>query len=192
MSWLARTCSARGWTPATAGNFSARADAHWAAISMSGVDKGALTPEQALPMPLEGPLPPKSSAEAPLHRALYRRFPHVQAVAHIHSIPTTLASLHWERAGRVRFEGLELIKAFAGFQTHETVVDATVIPNTQDMDGLGEQVATGDLLIGGAPALLLAGHGAYVWGRDRAETIRHLEALDFMLTVLLHREGAYR
>ncbi|MBV8642880.1 MAG: class II aldolase/adducin family protein, partial [Candidatus Eremiobacteraeota bacterium] len=36
-----RFAAARGWVPATAGNFSRRVDAGHAAVTRSGIDKGA-------------------------------------------------------------------------------------------------------------------------------------------------------
>jgi methylthioribulose-1-phosphate dehydratase len=41
-------------------------------------------------------------------------------------------------------------------------------------------------------AYLIDGHGIYTWGRDMAETRRHLEALEFMLAceLELKRLGA--
>ena len=40
------------------------------------------------------------------------------------------------------------------------------------------------------PGYLIAGHGLYVWGANVKETIRHMEAFDFLLTVQMHEEGA--
>jgi methylthioribulose-1-phosphate dehydratase len=48
------------------------------------------------------------------------------------------------------------------------------------MPSLAEAV---DLLLdeGCAWGYLIAGHGLYAWGRDGAEAMRHLEAIEFML-----------
>ena len=44
--------AARGWTPATAGNFSAAIDENTIAITRTGVDKGALTPDDVATLDL--------------------------------------------------------------------------------------------------------------------------------------------
>ena len=41
----------------------------------------------------------------------------------------------------MRLEGYELLKAFAGNQTHEMSVDVPVLPNSQDMQVLSAQEA---------------------------------------------------
>src|SRR5258708_27890108 len=133
---LAHHCGARGWIPATSGNFSVRIDGQYAAITASGGDKTKLTPEGVITAAIDGPAHPRASAEAPLHLALYRVSPEIGAVAHVHSMAAVLASLHFQTEGKVRLEGLELLKAFRGTTTHETALDVPIFPNTQDMDGL--------------------------------------------------------
>src|SRR4051812_10585059 len=79
-----RKASLRHWVPATSGNFSARIDESTIAITRSGTDKGALARADVLIVDLDAP-DPRASAEAPLHYALYRDLPQVNAVFHIHS-----------------------------------------------------------------------------------------------------------
>jgi len=49
----ARWCYARGWVPATSGNFSVRSDAH-ILITPTGLDRGKLTPDDLLEIDLQG------------------------------------------------------------------------------------------------------------------------------------------
>src|SRR5262249_44727903 len=114
---LAHHCGAKDWIPATSGNFSVRIDAQAAAITAPGSDKAKLTPDGIIRASITGAPHPRASAEAPLHLAMYRMSPKIGAVAHIHSLPCVLASLHFAREGRVRLEGLELLKAFNGIKT---------------------------------------------------------------------------
>ena len=88
--------AARHWVPATSGNFSARIDENTIAITRSGTDKGALTRADMLVVDLDAP-DPRASAEAPLHYALYRDFPAVNAIFHIHSPSASVLS---QRAAR--------------------------------------------------------------------------------------------
>lgn len=176
--------AARGWAPATAGNFSGRVDASHATITVSGRDKGRLTADDFLLVDLDGQVCEgrgQPSAETPLHLQIYQRDPAVGAVLHTHSRNQTVAGRLLAREGSIRFEGYELLKAFAGVGTHATSVELPVLANTQDMAALGAAVDT--RLSSSAPLFgyLIEGHGIYAWGADLADALRHLEAFDFLL-----------
>ncbi len=178
-----RELSALGWTPATSSNFSMRLDDTHAAITVSGRDKGRLTEADIMVVDFAGKPVATShrpSAETLLHTQLYARYPQVGCVLHTHSRNQTVASRLFARQGHVRLEGYELLKAFAGNQTHETAVDVKVFPNTQDMPSLAADV---EKLLDAGPCwgYLIDGHGLYAWGKDMAEARRHLEAFDFLL-----------
>ena len=172
-----------GWTPATSSNFSERLDERHAAITVSGRDKGRLTPEDIMVVDFDGrPVATdlRPSAETLLHTRLYRRFPEVGCVLHTHSPVQTIASRLYAAQGQVHLQGYELLKALHGNTTHETAIDLPVFPNTQDMTVLAAQV---DALLDRQPmwGYLIDGHGLYAWGRDMAEARRHLEAFEFLL-----------
>jgi methylthioribulose-1-phosphate dehydratase len=178
--WLA----ARGWTPATSSNFSARLDAAHAAITISGRDKGALDRDAIMVVDLDGRAvgsDHRPSAETLLHTQLYARDPAINCVLHTHSKTQTVASRLFAAAGHVRLDGYELLKALAGNSSHEQAVDLPVFANTQDMPELAGRVEA--WLATGVPAwgYLIEGHGLYAWGRDVAETQRHVEAFEFLL-----------
>jgi methylthioribulose-1-phosphate dehydratase len=173
---LAARCAARGWTPASAGNFSARVDADRVAITRSGTDKGALALSDVLILPLADEPAREASAEAPIHWALYRRERAIGAIAHAHPPSMTLVSLMPDATGGIALEGLELLKALPGITTHESRIVVPVIPNTQDMVGLAARLS----YRAEVPALLLAGHGAYTWGPDADAAFRAMEALEYM------------
>lgn len=179
-----RELGARGWTPATSSNFSMRLGAEHAAVTISGRDKGRLGVDDIMVVDLAGrPVgtDARPSAETALHTQVYRRFPGAGAVLHTHSRTQTVASRLYAPAGLVRFEGWELQKAISGVTTHDSVLDLPVFPNTQDM---AELVARVDAWLDAGKPLagyLIDGHGIYTWGRDMAETKRHLEAFEFLL-----------
>jgi methylthioribulose-1-phosphate dehydratase len=180
----ARALAARGWAPATAGNFSGRIDDRHATITVSGRDKGKLTENDFLLVDLDGQVVEgqgRPSAETPLHLQLYRHDPKVRAVLHTHSTNQTVAGRVLAHEGSIRFEGYELLKAFSGVGTHETSVELPVFANTQDMGELVRRVearlAAGDRLFG----YLIEGHGIYAWGVDLEDAVRHLDAFDFLL-----------
>ena len=172
-----------GWTPATSSNFSERLDERHAAITVSGRDKGRLTPEDIMVVDFDGrPVATdlRPSAETLLHTRLYRRFPEVGCVLHTHSPVQTVASRLYATQGHVHLQGYELLKALHGNTTHDIAIDLPVFPNTQDMTVLAAQV---DALLDRQPmwGYLIDGHGLYAWGRDMAEARRHLEAFEFLL-----------
>ena len=179
-----RELSALGWTPATSSNFSMRLDERHAAITVSGRDKGKLLATDIMVVDLAGkPVATehRPSAETLLHTQLYARYPDVGCVLHTHSHVQTVASRLYAAQGHVHLEGYELLKAFAGNQTHEMAVDVPVLSNTQDMDELAGWVET---LLDQQPmwGYLINGHGLYAWGKDMAEARRHLEAFEFLLS----------
>jgi len=179
-----RRLGALGLTPATSSNFSMRLDADHLAITISGRDKGALSTDDIMVVDRDGNAVGTSarpSAETLLHTQIYARFPEANAVLHTHSRTQTVASRLYAREGVIRFEGYELQKAIGGYTTHESQLDLPVFPNTQHMPELVEEVDT--WIDAGKPlyGYLIDGHGIYTWGRDMAETERHIEAFEFLL-----------
>ena len=88
----ARYCYARGWVPATSGNFSVR-DGERILISPSGLDKGLMTPADLLQTDLYGKLADpakKPSAETALHVVIYGQRPGTAAVLHVHTVWNTI------------------------------------------------------------------------------------------------------
>jgi methylthioribulose-1-phosphate dehydratase len=186
---LAHHAGAKDWIPATSGNFSVRIDGSDCAITASGSDKTKLTRDGVIRAPFGGGAHPRQSAEAPLHYLMYRLSPAIGAVTHVHAQPAVLASLVLTQSGRVRIEGLELLKAFSGIKTHQTHLDVPVFDNDQDMDALAARVEA-RLKEGGLGwGFLLAGHGIYAWGKDVPETLRHLDAFDYLFTLMLKLKG---
>lgn len=185
-----RRAAARGWVPATSGNFSARIDENTIAITRSGTDKGALARSDILVVDLDAP-DARASAEAPLHYALYRSLPALAAVNHVHSPAASVLSRNLPE-GALTLEGWELQKAFAGVRSHETVVEVPVFRNDQDTVRLAA-AASARLAEAGknatlAPGYLIGGHGLYAWGNSPAEAWRHTEALETLLSYQLSHE----
>lgn len=186
---LAHHAGAKGWVPATSGNFSVRVDERHCAITASGGDKGSLTADGVIRAPITGPAHPRASAEAPLHYLMYRMSPEIGAVAHVHAQPAVLASLVLAKKERVKIKGLELLKAFKGITTHETHLDVPIFDNDQDMEGLAKRVEARLKTDGLGFGFLLAGHGIYAYGANAGEALRHLDAFDYLFTLMLKLKG---
>ncbi|WP_038088722.1 methylthioribulose 1-phosphate dehydratase [Acidihalobacter prosperus] len=180
LATIGRECHARGWVPATAGNFSARLDNARILMTRSGRHKGHLDSGDfmrldSLGQPLDEGTP---SAEAGLHLSLYRRWPEVGCVLHTHSPRATVLSRR--RGKQIALAGYEVLKAFDGIQTHEAEVTLPVFDNDQDIPRLGARVNAWLDRHSMPPGYLIRGHGLYTWGRDIAAAERHLEALEFL------------
>ncbi len=175
--WL----DARGWAPATAGNYSIRLDAGHIAITVSGRHKGRLTPADVMVIDYEGRAVDerRPSAETPLHVLMYRVAPTVGAVVHTHSIQSTVLGMTAPQRRDVQLAGYEMLKAFPGIRSHDAAISVPIFDNTQDMDSLAERV--GERLRNDACyGYVIRGHGLYTWGPSMQEALRSIEALEFL------------
>ncbi len=179
----------KGWVPATSGNFSMRLSDGTIAITVSGKHKGQLQPDDIMLIDsdansLDGKKP---SAETLLHTSLYKRFPDIQAILHPHSLNATLISRIFK--SEIVLENYELLKAMSGITTHESRIAIPIFANDQNIPRLAQQV---EQYLDEHPdcyAYIIAGHGLYTWGSSVQETLRHLEALDFILECELRLHG---
>jgi methylthioribulose-1-phosphate dehydratase len=171
----------------TSGNFSAVVSERplRLAITPTGLDKGALDPEQFLEIDevarvIRGNGQP--SAETGLHLAIVRACG-AGAVLHTHSLWSTLLSDVFSADGVLTLEGFEMLKGLRGVHTHEHREILPIFENSQDITQLAEQVQA---LLKRDPAVhgfLLRRHGLYTWGQDLAEAKRHVEILEFLLEI---------
>ncbi|MDH5327967.1 MAG: methylthioribulose 1-phosphate dehydratase [Gammaproteobacteria bacterium] len=180
----------QGWVPATSGNFSARVDASTLAITVSGHHKGELNTDAIMAVDYEGNginTEKRSSAETLLHTQLYKHFPDVGAVLHTHSVNSTLLSRI--STHDLILEDYELLKAFEGIDTHESRLTIPVFPNDQNIERLSQQVAVRLQQNEHLHGYLIAGHGLYAWGSTVLDTVRHLEAFEFLFQCELTLRG---
>ncbi len=184
-----RFIDSKGWVPATSGNFSARLSDGTIAITVSGRHKGCLQREDIMLIDSSGQSldGKKPSAETLLHTALYQRFPDVQAVLHPHSINATLAARLFP--DQLVLENYELLKALQGITTHETRIVVPIFANDQDIARLSRQVEAYLDQHSGVYAYIIASHGFYTWGASVTDTLRHLEALEFLFDCEIRLHG---
>jgi methylthioribulose-1-phosphate dehydratase len=175
-----RFAASRGWVPATSGNFSCRIDEFRAAVTRSGIDKGAIGAGDVAMLAIDGNVPAGMSAETPLHLALYRDDPAIGAVFHVHTVAGTVLSRLEEQAGCVRTDGYEMHKSI-GLTTHQSAVEIPILPNDQDTVWLAGEVSRRIGRAAPVPGFLLAGHGLYAWGATADDARRHVEGLEFLL-----------
>lgn len=178
---------ARGWVPATGGNFSARLGSEQRVVTGSGTHKGTLRPEDFLTVDAAGRALTKGkpSYETALHLQIYRRLSEVGAVLHVHGVAGTVLS---RRREVVMLNGYELMKTLPGAPDPQSSVELPVFGNDQDVPRLAARVDTYMHSRPLLPAYLIAGHGLYAWGADVAQARHRVEALEFMFACELHQE----
>jgi len=183
----AHECARRGWVPATAGNFSFRdAESGRIFITASGLDKGAITPDDLLEIDADYNVlagAGKPSAETSLHGVIYRDRPGTGAIFHVHTIWNTLLSDRFAKAGAVALEAYELLKALSSVTTHRHRELVPILENSQEYVGLALELEVALKNYPEAHGVLLRRHGLYTWGKSVAEARRHLEALEFLFEV---------
>ncbi|MFC3609581.1 methylthioribulose 1-phosphate dehydratase [Stutzerimonas tarimensis] len=172
----------RGWSPATSSNYSARLTSAEVLLTVSGKHKGELGMDDLLAVDMagqsleEGKTP---SAETLLHTQLYRWKPEIGAVLHTHSVNATVLSRLCLSDSLV-FADYELQKAFRGITTHESQVEVPVFDNDQDIVRLAARVQPWLDSHPDCVGYLIRGHGLYTWGQGMQDTLRQIEAFEFL------------
>lgn len=152
-------------------------------IKPSGVPFTDLSPEVMVPVSLEtgesleGQLRP--SSDTPTHLELYRAFP-CGGIAHTHSqAATTLAQARLP----VRCMGTTHADYFRGDvpatrELREDEIQKEYEKNTGLV--IAETFSAGEISPVEIPAVLVANHGPFTWGKDPGEAIKHSVILEFV------------
>ncbi|HXG33811.1 MAG TPA: L-ribulose-5-phosphate 4-epimerase [Bryobacteraceae bacterium] len=148
-------------------------------IKPSGVPFDELVPENLVVTDLEGRVLEgdlRPSSDLPTHLALYRAFPSIGGVVHTHSRYATA----WAQAHReIPCLGTTHADYFHGAvpvteplsreeieKDYERHTGEVIVRRFRDMDPLE------------MPAVLVAGHGPFCWGRSAAEAAEHAVLLE--------------
>lgn len=173
---------AKGWSPATSSNYSARLSSSQALLTVSGKHKGQLSAEDLLAVDMQGQsleAGKKPSAETLLHTQLYQWKANIGAVLHTHSVNATVLS-RLTLADSLVFADYELQKAFSGVHSHETQVLVPIFDNDQDIARLAAKVQPWLEAHPECVGYVIRGHGLYTWGATMADTLRQIEAFEFL------------
>jgi L-ribulose-5-phosphate 4-epimerase len=151
-------------------------------IKPSGVPYAGMRPEHMVVVSLETGKPAagslKPSSDTPTHLELYRAFPQLGGVVHTHSLYATA----WAQACRkipsygttqadYWYGEVPCTRAMtpAEIQTdYEKNTGAVIIETFQQLNPLDH------------PAVLVASHGPFTWGRDVATAVQNAEILEFV------------
>ena len=178
------------WSLSSSSNYSALFTDETVIISRSGVDKQYMTAADFMLVDFHSkPIAPfekiKPSAETELHCHLYRVAKKnklaVGAVLHTHSKFAVHYSRRYANAGLLAFTGFEMQKIFEGITTHDSSVEIPIFANSQSMPDITRDFDAYLSVHDMPPAYLIAGHGAYAWGKTVLHAKQKLEALEYLL-----------
>ena len=193
LSWVIQDIHQRGWATGTGGNFSLvlRHEPLRLLMAPSGVDKGLVAATDLVEVDAQGKITQgtgRASAETLLHLAIIK-VTGAAAVLHTHSVFGTLLSTIYRAQGELAIAGYEMLKGLEGITSHTATVRIPILPNSQNMTQLSQDVAELLQQNPSSHGVLLAGHGLYTWGNSLFQARRHLEILEFFFE-LLYRQRA--
>lgn len=166
----------------TFGNLSAIArEQNLVVIKPSGVPYEDLKPEHMVITDLDGNIVEgnlRPSSDLPTHLLLYKHFPGIGGVAHTHSEYAT----SWAQAGRaIPCLGTTHADYFHGpVPVTDKMAPEEISGDYEKNTGLAIVRCFESLNPSAIPAVLVANHGPFAWGKDAAEAAHHaviLEAL---------------
>jgi len=151
------------------------------AIKPSGIDYAELSPENMVLLDrdgsrIEGDLNPSSDTKT--HVCLYREFPDIGGVVHTHSTHATA----WAQA-RLPLPCLGTTHAdyFHGeVPCTRIITDQQISRDYEEETAIQIIEALRRIDYHSMPAVLVASHGPFTWGRDPAEAVHHAFILEYV------------
>ena len=195
---LGRAFYALGWVSGTGGGISIL-DERGIWMAPSGVQKERIEPEEVFLVDVDGtvlrrPQDPslRLSECTPLFFNAYRHRG-AGAVLHSHSIWAMLATRVFASGGGAGVfvsRDLEMQKGLRGTGCFD-VLKVPIIPNTARESQLTESMAEAMARYPDVDAVMVEGHGVYVWGRDWVQAKTQAECLDYLFRAVVeaHRLG---
>lgn len=177
-----------GWMRGTAGNVSAvlAPEPLRLVVTASGLDKGDLALDDIVEVDHVGALIQETShapsAESQIH-ARIAGLTGAGAVVHVHNVASVLAGDLFPQG--VTLSEIEMLKGI-GRPAHDIETTIPVIRNSQDMLQLGNWFE--DAFNPEVPAVIVAGHGLYVWGKTVRQARQFTEAADWLLELAVARK----
>jgi L-fuculose-phosphate aldolase len=172
----------QGMTTLSGGNLSILEENGDLWITPSGIDKGALRPQDIMCVRAGGAIegPHRPSSELPFHRAIYRRRPDLRAIVHAHSPALVTFSMIRETPDTRVLPWAYQICGPVGYAPYAMM----------SSDGLAVNVS--EVFAAGFNTVLFENHSGAAGGRDLLEAFQRLEALDFGARTLIHARGLSR
>jgi methylthioribulose-1-phosphate dehydratase len=195
---LLRDWHARGWVSGTGGGVCGPTEDGNLFLAPTGVHKELVQPEDFFVVaPKDGSVvrQPKTPGLRPSECnaifCLIARERGARSVAHSHALAAVLAGDLVGSGNCLEIADLEMLKGIRGLSNRDHH-DVPVISNTAREPELVEELTRvlADGRFGGAFAVLVRDHGAYIWGNDVWETKRHVEVYQFLFEATVARRRA--
>jgi L-ribulose-5-phosphate 4-epimerase len=157
------------------------------AIKPSGVPYDDLTPEHMVISDLQGKIVDgdfRPSSDLPTHVELYRSFPNIGGVAHTHSEFAT----SWAQAQRaIPCLGTTHADYFYGpVPVTDPLTPAEIAQDYEKNTGVAIRRTFEKLDPDAIPAVLVAGHAPFCWGKDAHEATHNAVVVEYVAKMALH------
>jgi methylthioribulose-1-phosphate dehydratase len=187
----------KGWVSGTGGGICGPADGGGLLLAPTGVHKERVRPDEFFTVdPADGSVQ-RSPANVDLRPSecnqifcLAARERGAQSVVHSHALSAVLAGdvAAGMDADHVAIRDLEMLKGIRGVANRDVHL-VPVIRNTPRESELVEQIRSvlADPRFASTFAIVVADHGAYIWGNDVWEAKRHTEVYHFLFEAAVAR-----
>jgi|GEM_PF-300366 len=174
-----------GWASGTGGGISLR-DEERIYVAPSGVQKERLSPEDIFVIDEDGEVLEAAKGHrisqcTPLFMEAYKRRG-AGAVLHAHSMNAVMVTSVFNDA--FRCTGLEMMKGIQNTGVFD-VLEVPIIENTAHECDLAESLGEAIEAYPKSQAVLVRGHGMYVWGRDWAHAKTQAECYDYLFQAVM-------
>jgi methylthioribulose-1-phosphate dehydratase len=192
---LLRSFYAKGWVSGTGGGISGPADGGGLLLAPTGVHKERVRPDEFFTVdPADGHVisapddPALRPSECNSIFCLAVRERGAGSIVHSHALSAVLAGDLAGDDDHVELRDLEMLKGIRGLGNRDVHL-LPVIRNTPFEGELVEQleVVLADPRFENAFAVIVADHGAYIWGDDVWEAKRHTEVYHFLFEAAVAR-----
>jgi len=157
------------------------------AIKPSGVAYEDLTPAHIVISDLAGKIVDgklRPSSDLPTHLELYKHFPNIGGVAHTHS---EFATAFAQAEQSIPCLGTTHADYFHGsVPVTERLSPAAIADDYERETGLAISRRFADLDPDAIPAVLVAGHAPFCWGRNAAEAAHNAVILEYVARMACH------
>jgi methylthioribulose-1-phosphate dehydratase len=186
---------AKGWVSGTGGGICGPADNGGLLLAPTGVHKERIRPDEFFTVdPADGRVlrtpgdPELRPSECNQIFCLAARERGARSVVHSHALSAVLAGDVASDADHVAIRDLEMLKGIRGVANRDVHL-VPLIRNTPRESELVEQLRTvlADPRFEHSYAVLVADHGAYIWGDDVWEAKRHTEVYHFLFEAAVAR-----
>ena len=196
LSSLLRDWHARAWVSGTGGGICGPAEGGGLLLAPTGVHKERIRPDEFFTVdPADGRVlaSPQNEALRPSEcKAIFSmtaRERGARSVVHSHALSAVLAGdVVRDRDDHLAIRDLEMLKGIRGIGNRDVHL-VPVIRNTPRESELTDQLARvlDDPRFASSFAVIVADHGAYIWGDDIWEAKRHTEVYHFLFEAVVAR-----